>query len=213
MKSMNISEDILVFLFNPPWRKISVALVAIAGVAGLVISQYNSPTVAGLWSTILVGGLSACLFIFSSIVSRTVSGIEITCIQNRPSNSAENHHKNRFKMNDGVGHLHTYIEIPDWVSGFRIKIKTDPEIEVIPFNRLPRPVTYEENTLKSDYYLPEFPLILKLSGDPEDLGEGEYYFKFKDKKINTKIKEMTLKCDPDPSTADERNGDDLDEWF
>lgn len=210
----NLTERALIFLLSPPWPKIGVGLIAFGGVVGAIGYNYTTPSQAGLLSTIATGGSSALLIFLSMMTHQRVSGIEITCIQTRPNNSVENHHKNRFKMNDGVGHLDIYIKLPDWTSEFKIKMDTDPEIDIIPFNRLPSSVKYEGNVLKSDYKLPEFPLILKLSGDPDELGEGEYYFKFTDKRTGVQIKEITLKCDPDPPTSrSDRDEEKIDEWF
>lgn len=210
----SLSEKLIVFLLSPPWPKISVTLVVIGGIVGAIGVRYTAPGLAGLLSTVAAGSFGMFLLSLSLVVHQQVSGITMTCLQTKPTNSSENHHKNRFKMNGGVGHLDIYIEIPNWVSGFKIEMETDPEIDIIPFNRLPRPVSYEGDVLKSDYNLPEFPLILKLSGDPEDLGEGEYYFKFKDKKTDTLIKEITLKCNPDPPTSqNDRGEEEFDEWF
>ncbi len=142
--------------------------------------------------------------------------MKISCIQTQPKNSVENHHKNRFRISGGIGHIETYIDVPSWAARFEIHIQTNSDIEVIPFENKPNTVHFEDNTLKSDQNMDGFPVKLKLSGEASELAEGEYVLEFVDLRTNNTIKRITLKCSPEPPDhfdEDDLDDDELDAWL
>lgn len=216
----DIVERIIILCYSPPWPVVGVALTVITAVVTIpmVIFSFNLEVI--MLSTIIIPGLfGGFAMVLSQVVPYRKTGIEITCIQNQPQNSVENHHKSRYKINAGIGHLKAYVDIPDWVTKFEIKVEKNSDIEMIPFDNKPNSVRFENNVLKSDQKLDGFPIKLKLSGEPDELAEGEYILEFVDLRTKNTIQKMTLKCDPEPPDSINENklGDDeireIDQWL
>ena len=183
-------EELVVKFHNPKWGKISIMIFIFSSGLSIMLP----PLIAKVGTAIF--GVTA--LITPRAVRRSRKGIQITCIQSRPKNSVENHHNGRFRISHGIGHLETYIDIPDWATEFDILIKSDPTIKIVPWDNKPDSVRLEGNHLRSNQDLNGFPITLKIVGDPDEIAEGEYTLEFIDMRSKRKIKEIELKGDPDP---------------
>lgn len=200
----NFLEKFIIFSGNPTWGKISLGVGGASSLSAIILPS--------TYSKVIFGCLAAMFLSLSIIVPRRSENVKITCIQNSPANSVENHHKNIFQIRYGVSRLETYIDIPSWSSKFRIKLDIDPSIEIIPLEDKPRSVQFENNVLKSDQDMNGFPVTLKLTGEPDELAKGQYILKFTDQRTDRLIKRIILKCDPDPpDQIDELEAENLDE--
>jgi len=210
-------EKLAVFIHSPNWGRVGVWSVIIGGITGALLYIFTQLTLGkvGVYSTITPAIFGILITIASNTASRFFPATDISCMQTRPSNSIENHHKEKYRLNSGVGFVETYMDPPSWVTEFKVGIYSEnPDIELTTLDNKPNSVRYEDGVLKSDQRLEGFPLTMKMTGEPEELAEGEYILRFRDEKANNLIKEITLKCDPEPPDDAGDGGEErLEEWM
>lgn len=200
--------------FKYPSKKTLTLLaifVTIASVAGGVISP--------LWaaiSAIIVLSIFGILFFSSRYY---IDDIEITCLQESLRNSAKNQHENIYNVKNGMGKLEMYVKVPEYRSGVDIEIDADGAFEIgaIPkHDKNPKPsaVSYENRRLFCDKGLTEFTVVLKISGDAEELGSGRYLMEFVDNPTGNIIHSINIVTSPHlpAESREELDTEEAKEW-
>lgn len=145
----------------------SGVVLALTAIANFALSGQNYRTEV----TLLVLGVGGLVVVY---VRYAVSDMEITYIQVHPSleQPSVDHHKNRFRAEDGLIRFDVYVEVPKWMDSFSLNCDADPPFDVGIWDN-PNDIPNEGNKLTCDEGAHNFQFRLHLGDDLENLRTGD----------------------------------------
>lgn len=205
---MVLIDRILVFFRNPQWGFLSFAVGVVGTISYFVLNTESE-------IKMVVSGFSILILALIIGFNRFLSGLAITCLQKSPKTGfeVEDQHFRRYNVNHGFAKLDVYVDIPNWISEFDIRLDTNGPFEMTAWN-LSGAVSFENNHLICREDVNGFSFILKVGGDPDELERGIYNLYFYDHRSNREIHSIELITDPDPPNVDEEelDAEDAEEW-